>query len=62
MNVNFFFQNCIELIKNNFLTDFNDFKKKKKYFIFFYKGPPPVDFFFMPTLKKNLLPKLYQID
>jgi hypothetical protein len=28
------------LIKNYFLTDFNDFKAKKIFFKFFDKGPP----------------------
>ncbi len=56
-----FFQNCIKLIKNYFLTDFYDFKVKKKNFIFFYKGPPFL-FFLCQTLKFIFLPRLYQID
>jgi hypothetical protein len=34
-----FFQNCIKLIENYFLTDFNDFKGQKIFFKFFDKGP-----------------------
>ncbi len=45
----FFSQNCIKLVKNNFLTLFMIFRKKDFFLIFFYKGPP--NDFFCETLK-----------
>jgi hypothetical protein len=43
-----FFQNCIKLIKNDFLTVFYDFKKKKNIFQIFFIRVPPYDFFARP--------------
>jgi hypothetical protein len=47
-----FFQNCIKLIENYFLTDFNDFIEKKYFYIFFIRVPP-FWFFFMQNFKKK---------